>query len=327
MEEVAITEGMREYSKYLFVKGFIAGTVGGVVSKIIGHPFDTVKVRLQTQDMLTNATKIQDGNFRYAGALDCFQKMIKYEGIGSLYKGMASPLVGAALEIAVIFAANEQLKSVFKSFNSDPQAPLTLTQLVIAGGLAGTCVSFVLTPTELIKCRLQVQQGKRNKTSGKYIGPIDVVKQCLREGPTSLFKGHTGTMVRETFGNMAWFGVYEGLCKILTPIGKRREELGLWAKATAGAAAGVVFWAVPFPADVVKSCMQTMTTETNNKSPGFFQVFGHIMRTQGVRALYKGFGVTALRAAPCNGAIFVCYETVLQYLNNNFKRNDNPTIK
>lgn len=31
-----------------------------------------------------------------------------------LYKGLASPLVGAALEIAVIFAANEQMKALLR---------------------------------------------------------------------------------------------------------------------------------------------------------------------------------------------------------------------
>jgi hypothetical protein len=38
---------------------------------------DTVKVRLQTQSM---------ANPVYSGAIDCFKKTLKWEGVGGLYK-------------------------------------------------------------------------------------------------------------------------------------------------------------------------------------------------------------------------------------------------
>jgi len=48
-------------------KDFVAGGVGGGFSVICAHPFDTVKVRLQT----TN---------KYTGMIDCFRKMSRQEG-------------------------------------------------------------------------------------------------------------------------------------------------------------------------------------------------------------------------------------------------------
>lgn len=57
----------------------IAGTCGGIVICMVGHPFDTLKVRLQTQP---------SGNPVYKGLGDCFMKTMKWEGIGGLYRGV-----------------------------------------------------------------------------------------------------------------------------------------------------------------------------------------------------------------------------------------------
>lgn len=49
----------------------------------VGHPFDTVKVRLQTTDT---------SHFR--GPLDCLLQTVRKEGFTGLYKGATPPLVG-----------------------------------------------------------------------------------------------------------------------------------------------------------------------------------------------------------------------------------------
>jgi len=60
-------------------KNIIAGTVAGVAVCLVGHPFDTLKVRLQTQPI---------HNPVYSGLADCFYKTLKWEGIGGLYRGV-----------------------------------------------------------------------------------------------------------------------------------------------------------------------------------------------------------------------------------------------
>ena len=60
-------------------KNVVAGTVAGIAVCLVGHPFDTLKVRLQTQPI---------NNPIYAGVVDCFYKTLKWEGIGGLYRGV-----------------------------------------------------------------------------------------------------------------------------------------------------------------------------------------------------------------------------------------------
>jgi len=51
----------------------IAGGFGGLCSLVVGYPFDTVKVRLQTSS-------------QYKSAVDCFFKTVKHEGFFSLFR-------------------------------------------------------------------------------------------------------------------------------------------------------------------------------------------------------------------------------------------------
>ncbi|KAJ4306246.1 hypothetical protein N0V88_001044 [Collariella sp. IMI 366227] len=64
-------------------KGFVAGVFSGIAKLSVGHPFDTIKVRLQT----TTST-------RFSGPLACLTQTLRNEGLAGLYKGATPPLVG-----------------------------------------------------------------------------------------------------------------------------------------------------------------------------------------------------------------------------------------
>lgn len=49
----------------------------------MGHPFDTIKVRLQTSKTT-----------QFKGPVDCLMQTIRNEGVKGLYKGATPPLVG-----------------------------------------------------------------------------------------------------------------------------------------------------------------------------------------------------------------------------------------
>lgn len=77
------------------IKDVVCGSVAGVVGKYIEYPFDTIKVRLQSQpDNLP---------LRYTGPLDCFKKSLQRDGFLGIYRGISAPLVGAAVETSSLF--------------------------------------------------------------------------------------------------------------------------------------------------------------------------------------------------------------------------------
>lgn len=89
-------------------KTFWAGGFGGMCAVITGHPFDTIKVRLQTMP-LSRSGRIPT----YRGAIDCACKTVTNEGIRGFYKGMLTPLVGSVPLFAVCFLGFNVGKDIF----------------------------------------------------------------------------------------------------------------------------------------------------------------------------------------------------------------------
>jgi solute carrier family 25 carnitine/acylcarnitine transporter 20/29 len=66
------------------LRSLAAGGFGGVCAVVVGHPFDLVKVRMQTAERGV-----------YSGAFDVVRKSIARDGLRrGLYAGVSAPLVG-----------------------------------------------------------------------------------------------------------------------------------------------------------------------------------------------------------------------------------------
>ena len=86
----------------------------------------------------------------------------------------------------------------------------------------------------------------------------------------------------------------------------------------------MAYWLAFYPADTVKSLMQTehnvvttggaSVTTTESQFAAFRRIFASTYHTQGLGGLYRGLGPTLLRAMPANGAVFYVYETVSNML-------------
>jgi solute carrier family 25 carnitine/acylcarnitine transporter 20/29 len=74
----------------------IAGGFGGICAVLVGHPFDLIKVRLQTADKGV-----------YTGALDVAKKSLARDGFKGLYRGVSAPIIGVTPMFAVSFWVNK----------------------------------------------------------------------------------------------------------------------------------------------------------------------------------------------------------------------------
>ncbi|QLL30661.1 hypothetical protein HG536_0A04770 [Torulaspora globosa] len=273
------------------LKDTINGSIAGAFGKLIEYPFDTVKVRMQTQDAKTFPT-----------TWSCIKYTYKNEGIlRGFFQGIGSPIFGASLENAVLFVSYNQCAQFLEK-----HAKVTsLQQTVISGAFAGACASLVLTPVELIKCKLQVSN-LQNLQAGikKPTKILPTIKLVLQErGVMGLWQGQSGTLIRETFGGVAWFSTYELLKNYLKSLHDDGRDSDTWELLVSGASAGLAFNASIFPADTLKSVMQT-------EHMGLLQSAKRVMAKSGVAGFYRGLGITLIRAAPANAAVFYTYETL-----------------
>ena len=186
------------------------------------------------------------------------------------------------------------------------------------------------TPIELVKCKMQVQMlvapptlsvGAAAVAAGVPLtpasrnlrGPLAILRDTIRaDGMRGLWLGQTGTLIRETGGSAAWFGTKEFICKILRSDAPTRELLP-WESALSGACAGAAYNLAFFPADTIKSTIQT-EAELRPESAGalgqrsFGTVAKELYRARGLRGLYAGCGITVARSVPSSALIFLIYD-------------------
>lgn len=137
----------------------VAGTVGGVASLLAGHPFDTIKTRLQAQSQSVSSPSIRHVpssssstlplliqantaiTFRYTSAFDALRRIIAEERFLGLYKGVTSPMLGVAIMNASIFGIYGM---ALRKLQFDDGRP-TLPDIFLAGcisGIISACVLF-----------------------------------------------------------------------------------------------------------------------------------------------------------------------------------------
>ena len=163
------------------LQDLIAGGVAGSISVVVGHPFDTYKVRLQTSSTLSQLS--------VSGSLS------------SLFRGIGPPLSTAAIVNALIFSSygessrwwdayfypdgeihTKNHSSQFKSF--------------VCGSFAGAIQALVICPSEHVKCRLQIKQN-HNPSAVKYKSSLDAMDKILSShGLKGLYRGFVCTAWR-----------------------------------------------------------------------------------------------------------------------------------
>lgn len=106
------------------------------------------------------------------------RKIYVNEGFAGYYKGLAAPLVSVPALNALIFASFEISKALFHKWRNTDE--LALVDIGCAGGLAGLFGTIILTPIELVKCKLQLQKKFR-----KYKNSLDCFYKLVMKNGVS----------------------------------------------------------------------------------------------------------------------------------------------
>lgn len=294
---------------------FIAGCLGGCAGVAVGHPFDTVKVRLQTQDFL---------NPKYRGTLHCFADTIQRESVRGLYKGMSSPMAGVAVINAIVFGVQGNMARKMKD-------PDSLRSQTLSGATAGFFQSFISSPMELVKTRVQIQTEAGAKdiatmstaatssstkcAARSYMSPMDCIRKIITtEGYKGIFRGQFITILRDVPAMSTYFFTYEYLSRAWSSNGCVSAPVVL----AAGGMAGIASWVFTYPIDVVKSRIQADGVGGLNKYSGIINCVKQSIKAEGIGSMTRGLASTIIRAFPVNATTFA----VVSYTQSLFNEED-----
>lgn len=278
--------------------GFLAGVFSGITKLAVGHPFDTIKVRLQTAP-----------NGKFTGPVDCLLQTVRKEGVRGVYKGASPPLVGWMIMDSVMLGSLTNYRRIVKDTFYQNESELPLLGKCVAGVMSGWTVSFVAAPIEHVKARLQVQY---DATTKLYTGPINCASTLIKQnGISGLYKGLFATMVFRT-NFLFWWGSYDIFTKYFEKnTSMSRPAVNFWA----GGLSASVFWITAYPADVIKQ--QIMTDDVvNPKYKNWWQAAKSVYYTKGGwKGYFRGFTPSFIRSFPTNASALAAFELAMRFFN------------
>lgn len=170
------------------VETAIAGAASGIVGVVIGHPFDTVKVRLQTGV--------------HKSTFDALRHLVLREGWGSLYRGVSAPLTTMAVKRSLEFSVFERVVQNNNAF--------------VAGAVSGATTTFLGCPMQVVKINLQ------NTDRRTLSGASDFCRELLgRHGWQGFYLGLKVNLAKDIVFGAMYLGSYAECRKRLpdTPLG------------------------------------------------------------------------------------------------------------
>ena len=304
------------------VVDYVSGVCGGVSVVLIGHPFDTIKTRMQVSPRGT-----------YKGTLDCIRKTHRREGFGGFYLGITSPLLGQMFFRAASYMTFHSSYKHLKTSSLPGNAPL-----FAAGGLTGIIISFIETPIDLVKTKLQIQIFSSKLSSGGTTPlppPYNSFASCVSHiikshGMRGLFQGFSATAIRNVPANALFFPVNE-ICKQVFVDRRNRDrysradpnssystaplvtakDLSLGERLASGASAGMCYWVLTYPLDAIKGRMQGAQFEQRR---GWLATARLIYEEHGLKGFRRGIVPCAARSLPACAALFTTMDLVRQQL-------------
>lgn len=172
-----------------------------------------------------------------------------------------------------------------------------------AGAVAGVSEILIMYPLDVVKTRVQLQQGKGVGEEG-YNGMVDCFRKIIRnEGASRLYRGITAPILMEAPKRATKFAANDEWGKVYRKLfgaEKMNQSLSILTGASAGATESLVV--VPF--ELIKIRLQDRASA--GKYNGMVDTFLKIVRNEGPLAMYNGLESTMWRHVLWNAGYFGC---------------------
>ena len=243
--------------------------------------------------------------------------------VGSLFRGMASPLLGNAPLNALTFAGYGQAMRVMERLAGSPRPSRVgdrafldnpTTRSYIAGCWGGFLQCMVATPVEYVKCQAQA--------ANHSISSVAIARRLLGNHPVpplGIYRGWWITCIRDVPSYGVYFWGYETSKRTIArlaslPSAQTGTDYPTPVILAAGAVAGVLGWGVTYPAERIKTEIQTAPDTARPHDLRMWNVARRLWRAEGPAAFVNGLGPTLVRAIPVNAVTLLVYEWALAAL-------------
>ncbi|CAG5122252.1 unnamed protein product [Candidula unifasciata] len=295
----------RGFPTNLQLEHMAAGVTGGVVSSIVLHPLDLIKVRFQVDEGPGNKGTTRP---HYTGVMHAFRSIVQADGWKGLYRGVTPNVTGAGLSWGLYFFFYNTSKTWMQE--GDKTKNLGPARHLVIASFAGLATLTLTNPIWVSKTRMCLQYSTPGKVH--FVGMWETLGNVYRfEGVRGLYRGFLPGIFGISHGALQ-FMAYE---EMKTLYNKHRNQpldtrLSSSEYLTFAALSKMFAAAVTYPYQVVRSRLQDQHRSYN----GVMDVLKQIWVYESLHGFYKGLWPNLIRVTPACAITFLIYETIITML-------------
>mmetsp|Transcript_14390 Transcript_14390/g.20274 ORF Transcript_14390/g.20274 Transcript_14390/m.20274 type:complete len:372 (-) Transcript_14390:88-1203(-) len=327
-----VANSINNDSSHVIRNSLLAGSVAGITSTALCHPFDVIRTKVQSFALesaaSTSTTASNSSAVSYRASLyhhspvSSFMHTFENGGWRALYTGLSVPLAAQAVYKATVFCVNNVCSGALKEWKTQEQRKIGIFQpyqLSIAdkffcGAMGGALNAFFfVTPVEYIRNQLIIRDTQLASMGSKSnaanaMSPMDVIRKTWHgeQGIKGLWRGAGVTVARDSMGCGCFFVAFAQIQKLLKDNDTAKPSLA--TTVVSGAGAGLAFWCVALPLDTLKTLVQ------NGASPTATGAFEEMVQKSNhdairvVKQLCKGWQVALGRGLPAAAVTLSTYD-------------------
>jgi len=185
----------------------------------------------------------------------------------------------------------------------------------LLGGVSAAISKTAVAPIERVKLLLQTQDANVKITqANKYKGIMDVfIRVPKEEGISAFWRGNLANVIRYFPTQALNFAFKDTYKKIFCPYNSKTDFWKFFAgNLASGGAAGATSLSVVYPLDFARTRLAADVGKTagDRQFNGLIDCLTKIYRSDGLKGLYQGFGVSVLGIIAYRACYFGGYDTL-----------------
>jgi solute carrier family 25 protein 14/30 len=263
----------------------IPGGVAGVFAQSVVQPIETLKVRLQADSTPP----------KYKSMPHAFRLVVTDEGMAGLWKGMSPAALRELSYSTLRFGLYKPIKA---ALGAGTARDTPVWKMLAAGGAAAGIAGLVSNPTDLLKVRMQAEEGAARSMSAHA---REVYVSSGRR-VLGFWRGASTTVVRAvTLGAVKMATYDSSKAAVEDWAGFRQGTLANTLAASTITSANVIFWSAPV--DFLRTRVMT-----GDGSAGMAQIVAQQVKANGPLVMWRGWLPQYMRLLPYGTLQFLFME-------------------
>ena len=321
-----------------------AATSSGVQRATAATVSSAGQIRAYSSSNAIQSSSAKANISQTATAISSQGSIIGKRSLRALYSGVTGPILTTGIFQSLNFAIYDSVRRVSYQQQIQSEDDITinrrpddylhydnLSNAFIASFIAGASTSILTSPMIIVKTKQQIKNwGFRRSIKETYLSGLSKQPNILN-GIRNFYTGFGFHFFCDSIGRGVYMYSYELLkrqlaqAKLYNKSTTEQQQsnnrvstanLSIPERMICAASSGMICWAFIFPADVIRSKLyaKSLNTKIQPTTMDGIHLARQMVKEQGIKSLYRGMGVTVLRAGPVAAAVLPVYDSVLEWL-------------